>query len=69
MKQKTKKPIMINNESDAIVSLQIASVKVNRVACTPDICILFEDEDNATAAFFTPNQIDELVAKLKTLKG
>jgi hypothetical protein len=31
---------------------------------------MFEDgEDNATAAFFTPEQIDELVNKLKALKG
>ena len=37
---------------------------------TPEVCIMFEDgEDNATVALFTPEQIDVLVAKLKTLKG
>ena len=70
MTKKVRKPIVIGNDSDTIVSLQIASVCVNGVPTTPEVCILFEDgEDNATAAFFTPEQIDELVNKLKALKG
>ena len=70
MTKKVRKPIVIGNDSDTIVSLQIASVSVNGVPTTPEVCILFEDgEDNATAAFFTPEQIDELVNKLKALKG
>jgi hypothetical protein len=70
MIKKVRKPIVIGNDSDTIVSLQIASVSVNGVPTTPEVCILFEDgEDNATAAFFTPEQIDELVNKLKALKG
>jgi hypothetical protein len=70
MIKKVRKPILVGNESDVIVSLQIASVRVNGVPTTPEVCILFEDgEDNATAAFFTPDQIDVLVNKLKALKG
>ena len=70
MTKKVRKPIVIGNDSDTIVSLQIASVSVNGVQATPEVCIMFEDgEDNATVALFTPEQIDVLVAKLKTLKG
>mgnify|MGYP003607133243 FL=1 len=70
MGKKIRKPIVIGNDSDTIVSLQIASVSVNGVPTTPEVCIMFEDgEDNATVALFTPEQIDVLVAKLKTLKG
>lgn len=70
MTKKVRKPIVIGNDSDTIVSLQIASVSVNGVPTTPEVCILFEDgEDNAIAAFFTPEQIDVLVNKLKALKG
>jgi hypothetical protein len=70
MGKKVRKPIVIGNDSDTIVSLQIASVSVNGVPATPEVCIMFEDgEDNATVALFTPEQIDVLVAKLKTLKG
>jgi hypothetical protein len=69
MIKKVRKPILVGNDSDTIVSLQIASVRVNGVPTTPEVCILFEDgEDNATAAFFTPEQIDMLVTKLETLK-
>jgi hypothetical protein len=70
MKKKVRKPIVIGNESDTIVSIQLASVRLNGVPTTPEVCILFEDgDDNFITAFFTPQQIDELVNKLKALKG
>jgi hypothetical protein len=70
MIKKVRKPIVIGNDSDTIVSIQLASVSVNGVPTTPEVCIMFEDgEDNATVAFFTPEQIDELINKLKALKG
>ena len=70
MKKKVRKPIVIGNESDTIVSIQLASVRLNGVPTTPEVCILFEDgDDNFITAFFTPQQIDELINKLKALKG
>ena len=70
MGKKVRKPIVIGNESDTIVSIQLASVRLNGVPTTPEVCILFEDgDDNFITAFFTPQQIDELVNKLKALKG
>lgn len=54
MGKKVRKPIVIGNDSDTIVSLQIASVSVNGVQATPEVRIMFEDgEDNATVALLT----------------